>query len=124
MTIEDLPVAVTRIQLTAEEFLEVDAEEPVFSEMTSEEIVHLARNDSVITDSESEDNDLGNGEKVTSKQAQICIEKIRKYFEQNSVNNGIIQHIVALDLAIGKINKKREVQTKIGGSFLPKKMRL
>jgi hypothetical protein len=124
VTMEDLPVDATRVQLTAEEFLEVDAREPVFSEMTSEEIVQLSRNDLAATDSESEDDDPRTSEKVTSKDARVCVEKIRMYFEQNSVSKGVIQHIVALDIAIDKINKKREVQTKIGGSFLPKKMRL
>jgi hypothetical protein len=32
------------------------------------------------------------------------------HFEQYSVSKGIIQHIVTLDIAIGKIKKKKEVQ--------------
>jgi hypothetical protein len=44
-TMEDLPVTSTGVQLTAEEFQDVDAEEQVISEMTTKEIVRLMRND-------------------------------------------------------------------------------
>jgi hypothetical protein len=35
------------------------------------------------------------------------------YFEQNSVSKGVIQYIITLDIAIGKINERKEVQTNI-----------
>lgn len=44
------------------------------------------------------------------------------YFEQNLVSKGVIQGIVALDIAIGKINEKK-IQTN-GSACLVPKMRL
>jgi hypothetical protein len=61
---EDL-VTSTGIHMTTEEFLEVDAEEPVFLEMTTEETVQLMRNDLAATNSESKDVPIAGG-KVTS----------------------------------------------------------
>jgi hypothetical protein len=42
------------------------------------------------------------------------------YFEQNSVNQGVVQHTVALGIAIGKINEKKKVHTNISVYFVPK----
>jgi hypothetical protein len=40
------------------------------------------------------------------------------YFEQNLIIVGIIQHTVALDIAIAEINKKMKVQTNINAFFI------
>jgi hypothetical protein len=117
---EDLPINTTGVHLTAEEFLEVDAEEPVFSEMTIKETVHLMRNDLGVTDSESEDDDPRDGEKMTSKESQMCVEKILKKSEKNSITKGVIRYNVALNTAIGKINEKKKVQPSISVYFVPK----
>jgi hypothetical protein len=75
------------------------------------------------TNSESKDDDPRAGEKVTSKETQMSIERICKYCEQRSVSKDIIQHILALYVAIGKINEKRKSKQKLVCNA-PEKMRL
>jgi hypothetical protein len=99
---EDLSLPETGVHLSAEEFLE----EPVSSEMITEDTVKLTRNYEGVTDSESEDDDPRTGEKVTSKKDQMWVEEIRKYFEYNLNINSVIQYTVALGTAIGKINEE------------------
>jgi hypothetical protein len=65
------------------------------------------------TNSDSENDDPIAGGKVTSKGAQMCVEKFRKYIELNSVRKGVIQNTDALGIVIGKINEKKKFQTNI-----------
>lgn len=44
---------------------------------------------------------------------------VQLYFEQNLVSKGIIQHVVALNIAIGKINEKKKFETNSSAYFLP-----
>jgi hypothetical protein len=71
--LKDLPPTATGVHLTTEEFLEVYAEEPGCSEISTTDIVQLTGNNEGVTDSESEDVDPRAGQKVTSEEAEICV---------------------------------------------------
>jgi hypothetical protein len=54
---------------------------------------------------------------ITAKEAQMCVENICWYFEQNS-DDKKMQHVVALDVTVTKVGEKT-VETKIDKYFIP-----
>jgi hypothetical protein len=55
---------------------------------------------------------------IMPKEAQICVEKVCQCFEQNGDDKNIMQHVVAMDIAVAKVSEKK-VQTKTDKYFTP-----
>jgi hypothetical protein len=56
--------------------------------------------------------------KIAAKRAEICVEKIHQYFEQNSDSNNIMYHAWLWTLLFLKVSGAK-VQTKIGKYLTP-----
>ena len=115
---EDLRITLNEAQhqldvdMTAEEFTEIDSREPTFQNMDPDEIADFLKQPihqpETTEDSESE---FEEEEKITNKEAQNCIQKLRLYFEQNDkTNKETINMVLDIEKCIEKfaiVNKKQ-----------------